>query len=252
MKLICLLTLSFLIAASTFAIEPIEGDLLICAFKTTSLTNATPGGKWTSGNKAVASINNSGVATGVAGGTSVITYTKGKEFATVVLTVNPIPAPIIAPVSLSAGSTATLSDATPGGTWSNKGGVYVDISATGVVYAIAPGMEAVLYTLPTGCLTISVIGVTDPPPPTDTFLVPADPRSLDITNLAKIADELTLVTDQGRFTSLIVTNSMAQTMIKQEVTPPYTTVSLKDLKPGLYYITLRGDRGSKPLKFTKK
>lgn len=53
----------------------ITGATSIPVGSTTTLSNAVTGGTWTSANPAVATINSSGVVTGVSAGTSLITYT---------------------------------------------------------------------------------------------------------------------------------------------------------------------------------
>ena len=56
-------------------VNPIGGNTAICGNGTTTLTDATPGGVWSSGTPGVATVNSSGVVTGVSVGTSVISYT---------------------------------------------------------------------------------------------------------------------------------------------------------------------------------
>jgi hypothetical protein len=57
------------------AVADIAGSTTITLPGTTSLSNPTPGGVWTSTNTAVATVNASGVVTGVSAGTSIIRYT---------------------------------------------------------------------------------------------------------------------------------------------------------------------------------
>jgi hypothetical protein len=56
-------------------VTSITGTSSICIGVTSTLSNATSGGVWTSGTPSIATINSSGVVTGVAAGTSVISYT---------------------------------------------------------------------------------------------------------------------------------------------------------------------------------
>ena len=72
----------------------ITGTLSVCQGQTTTLTDGTSGGSWSSSNTAVAVVNPiSGVVSGVAAGNAVITYTMpvGGCTATAVVTVNPTP-----------------------------------------------------------------------------------------------------------------------------------------------------------------
>lgn len=57
------------------AVPAITGTLTLFQGGTTTLSNTTPGGVWSSGNTAVATVDASGVVTGVAGGSAIITYT---------------------------------------------------------------------------------------------------------------------------------------------------------------------------------
>jgi len=94
-----ILTYTAITGCSTFttvtvdpAPPPITGSLVVCEYSTTTLSDATPGGVWASSGPTTAWIGSStGIATGVGGGTTTITYMlpSGYCFATAVLTVNP-------------------------------------------------------------------------------------------------------------------------------------------------------------------
>ncbi len=64
-------------------------------------------------------------------------------------------------------------------------------------------------------------------------------------------DELTIKMDQGVYNSFVITNTMGQVFIQQSLTTPQTTLNIKTFAPGLYYITLRGDNGTKTQNFVK-
>jgi gliding motility-associated-like protein len=57
------------------AVPAITGTLTLFEGGTTTLSNTTPGGVWSSGNTAVATVDAGGIVTGIAGGTADITYT---------------------------------------------------------------------------------------------------------------------------------------------------------------------------------
>ena len=83
-------------AATTVTISEatITGTLSVCIGSTTQLTGSAPttGGTWTSATPAVATVNTTGLITGVTDGTSVITYTDGNGCeATATVTINAIP-----------------------------------------------------------------------------------------------------------------------------------------------------------------
>ena len=76
--------------------EVIIGTMSVCEGLSTALTDATPGGTWSSSDPAVATVDAFGSVTGVAPGTSVISYTLVTGcLRTTTVTVNPAPAPTI-------------------------------------------------------------------------------------------------------------------------------------------------------------
>ncbi len=60
---------------SQIVVAPITGSNYVYTNNTTQLADATPGGVWASSNMAKATISNTGLVTGVAQGTSIISYT---------------------------------------------------------------------------------------------------------------------------------------------------------------------------------
>lgn len=67
----------------------ITGEVDVCIGSTTDLDDATPGGSWSSSNTAVATINSSGVVSGLSAGTSLISYTVLGCSVSTTVTVNP-------------------------------------------------------------------------------------------------------------------------------------------------------------------
>lgn len=125
-------------------------------------------GTWSSADTAIATIAPvSGVVTGVAAGTVTMSYTLPAGcFATVAVTVNAMPAPIVVPPGICAGATDSVRDATAGGRWRLSSGATATIdTVTGVVSSVTPGTSTVTYTLPTGCATTAVVTVNPVPGP---------------------------------------------------------------------------------------
>lgn len=91
MKCFSLLILGFFLSLNSFAIAPISGITHVCAASTTVLSDATSGGTWGSSNHAVATINATGVVSGVTSGTSIITYTVGASYVLTTVTVSAAP-----------------------------------------------------------------------------------------------------------------------------------------------------------------
>ena len=150
----------------------IGGPVAVCQFATINVTEIPAvAGAWTSSNTTVATIDPSGMVTGNTIGTSRIVYTTTAGCTdTRTITVNPLPAAIQGPLSLCQGSSVTLSDPTPGGTWSTSNALVASIvSGTGVVSATGSGrafsaIATITYQLlATGCFVSRGITV-DPQP----------------------------------------------------------------------------------------
>jgi uncharacterized protein YjdB len=132
----------------------ITGATSVCVGASTSLTNPSAGGTWSSNAIGIAVVgSSSGVVSGVSAGNTGITYTTsigctvGKS-----ITVNPIPASINGITVSCAGTSATLTDATAGGVWSSSNtSIATVVSGTGVVYAVSAGTANITYTIGTGC-----------------------------------------------------------------------------------------------------
>jgi uncharacterized protein YjdB len=129
----------------------ITGATTICLGNTITLASATSGGAWTSSNTAVATVNSSGVVSGLTTGTTTISYTVGSCAATKVVTVNTVFASS-STFNMCIGGTKTLVDSLPGGTWSSSTpSIATVVSGTGVATALAVGMTTITYTFGTGC-----------------------------------------------------------------------------------------------------
>jgi hypothetical protein len=108
------------IATTVVTVNPgpvsITGTTSICGSSTTTLSDATAGGTWSSSNSAVASVNStSGVVTGISNGTAVITYATTCGSTTTTVTVGG--APVI--TSLSTQMDTVLASVTITGTTFN-------------------------------------------------------------------------------------------------------------------------------------
>ena len=147
------------------AAASITGTTVLCQGATTNLTNTVTGGTWASGSTAIATISTTGVVTGIAQGTSGITYTfpAGCKAFTVV-TVNATPGAITGVKTVCAGLTTGLTDAVTGGAWSTAplGNATVD-AVFGTVTGVTSGTASITYTMPGGCNTTSVVTVNQSP-----------------------------------------------------------------------------------------
>ena len=143
----------------------IHGSMVVCQGLTTTLSDIPGGGTWTSSVTSIATVNGStGVVTGVAPGTTTITYTLPTGcYVDTLFTVNQLPLPISGTASVCLGLTTTLTDGTPGGTWSSSNGHATIGSSTGIVFGASVGTSVITYTLPTGCLNTIIVTVNPLP-----------------------------------------------------------------------------------------
>lgn len=138
--------------------DSIGGALAICIGNTATLTHSTTGGTWSSSTPSVATIGAAtGIATGIASGTSSITYNNGGHLAISVVTVSPMPVvgAIVGASSVCPGSTITLTDLTPFGTWSSSApGVAAVDSPVGIITGVTSGTSIITYTVSSYCATV--------------------------------------------------------------------------------------------------
>lgn len=160
------------VISSSFVVNPlplISGTLSACVGQSSTLTGSatahatTP---WTSSNTAVATVNSTGVVTGVSGGSAVITYRNTNGCTqSVTFTVNPLPT-IGGALSACIGSSSSLTgSASPDATtpWTSSNTTIATISSTGVVTALAVGTTTITYKNSNGC-TQSVTFTVNPLP----------------------------------------------------------------------------------------
>ena len=259
------LTISYIIPGSTtfvthsFTVNPLPSPILgsttgtvVCAGQTVALTDTTTGGTWSSSNTSVGTVGTgSGTVTTVGPGTTIITYTlpTGCSVSTAI-TVVAGPAPILGPDSVCSGSTISLTDATTGGTWSSSNtGVATVGSSTGVVTGVAGGTATITYT--TGSCH-STITVTVKPAPCVSAVSETAPVDHGVAIYPNPATyELTIKTNPGDYNAFGICNELGQIIIRSQITSGQTTVNIKSLPSGLYYIIIKGDSGTKTQKFVK-
>ena len=135
----------------------IMGSTAVCVGSAISLSDNVSGGTWSSSVSAHATVGaSSGVVTGAAIGTSIITYSTGSCYSTMMVTVNVQPGSILGATSVCSGSTAQLSDLTAGGSWNATG--VGSISSGGLLSGGATaGTTTVVSATAAGCSVSSVV-----------------------------------------------------------------------------------------------
>ncbi len=140
-------------------LPPITGTATLCVGGTTSLSDASGGGTWSSSNTTIATVGlTTGLVFGAAAGTANITYTLGANFAMRTVTVAPVPVAgtITGPGNMCVGSPALLSDAAPGGVWSSSNTSVATVTL-GTVSPLANGTATISYTVTNSCGTASAL-----------------------------------------------------------------------------------------------
>lgn len=139
----------------------ITGTLSLCTGSTTALSSATSGGTWSSDAIGVATVDaGSGIVTGVSTGTATISYTNGTCARSTVVTVNAAAGTNSGISLICTGQAATLSNTTPGGTWSSSDPATATVHAsTGLVTGISSGLANITYTNSPGCFSVTEVTV---------------------------------------------------------------------------------------------
>ncbi|MBV8253642.1 MAG: Ig-like domain-containing protein, partial [Chitinophaga sp.] len=150
-------------------VSPITGTTSMCMGTVTTLSSTTTGGVWSSSNTTVATIDVNGLVTGVAAGTTTITYEvtsangcKAKQTATVAVNALPVVSPITGTTSMCLGAATTLSSTTTGGVWSSSNNAVATIDVNGLVTGVSAGTTTITYevTNANGCKAKQIATVT--------------------------------------------------------------------------------------------
>jgi trimeric autotransporter adhesin len=167
MKNLTLLTaLLFCTFLSFAALPPITGVTSMCDGTSTTLSNATPGGTWSSSNLTVATVNiSTGVVTGVFAGTANITYTLGPDIATTTVTVYANPGALSGPSIACTGIVSNYTIPASGGAWSSSDPSVGSINGVGEFTPVSAGTVTISYTLSTGCTSWRPVTVNVGPAP---------------------------------------------------------------------------------------
>jgi len=143
--------------------DSIMGPLSVCVGQSITLTDASSGGTWTSGDPAHATVGSTtGVVTGISTASVNITYTgRGGCFTYVTINVDAL-SPIMGPTSVCVGDTIVLTDSIVDGVWSPRFPIVtlvgIDRESTFVIGDF-PGNDTIYYSLASGCVATYPITV---------------------------------------------------------------------------------------------
>ena len=149
-------------AYTTPIVSALHGTLTVCAGSITSLSDDVTGGVWHSSASTIASVDASGLVTGIAPGTATINYTVFVGCTNVgvskVVTVNACTGAgtITGSLTVCPGGTTTLTDMAASGTWSSVSPGIASVGSTGIVYGVSPGTTTISYTVGTSSVTTVV------------------------------------------------------------------------------------------------
>jgi len=135
----------------------ISGATTVCEGAAISLSETVSGGTWSADN-ANATINGSGVVTGISAGTVTISYTLTSSCGitaaihNVTVIALPVAGTITGTNSVCVGAATTLANAATGGVWSTVNG-NASISPGGIVTGVTAGVDTVVYTVTNSCGT---------------------------------------------------------------------------------------------------
>ncbi len=151
-------------ATTTVTVIPLPSAILgannVCVNSSTTLSDLTTPGTWTSSLPGIATIDMTlGIVTGVSAGVTNISYTQTSTGCSAVsaFTVNALPvvAPIGGVTNECVGQTALLTETTGGGVWSSLSPLIASIGSTGLVTGNTVGITTMSYTVTDvfGCVT---------------------------------------------------------------------------------------------------
>ena len=137
----------------------ITGVPSMCSTATTSLSDVTSGGVWSSDAISIATVGSTGIVTGVSSGTTIISYTVvgscGAAAATKIVTVNasPFAGSISGTVLVCPGVSMSLSDPTgaAGGSWSSAATGIATVGSSGLVTGVSGGTATISYAVSNSC-----------------------------------------------------------------------------------------------------
>ena len=223
-------------------IPPITGDTILCKGDTTTLTDTTTGGTWSSSNTSVAIVSSStGFVTGISVGTAIITYSVGTGYVTKIFSVVPPPSAITGVQWVCVDSTTSLSDSTLGGVWSSSNTAAATVgSSTGIVTGLSGFSATITYSISVGCFVTTevyinslcndaVLTITGNTNQISIFPTPA-------------STQLTIQSTNQPINQITITNLLGKTLLLQNAPAncKLLQVNISTLPPAVYFVKING------------
>jgi len=148
-------------------IVTLAGPSPICIDSTTTLT-ADSTGTWVSSAPLIATIDNSGIVTGLSQGTAIFTFTSTAGCASdPIVSIAIMPRPTVAvtgPSDICIDGTTTLSPTT-GGSWTSSDPSVATVANNGVVTGVSLGSATFTFVSSAGCASVATSAITVNPKP---------------------------------------------------------------------------------------
>ena len=142
----------------------ITGTTTICRSGTVTVVDSVAGGRWSTSDSTLATIDSSGVVTiGSRAGVDTIIYTVSNRCGSAstrhaMIIEAPLSAgSVTGGTSVCAGSVITLSDTARGGTWSSSSTATATVTGSGVVTGVIGGIVTITYSVANSCGTATAV-----------------------------------------------------------------------------------------------
>ena len=224
----------------------ITGDSLLCGGDSTMLHDATAGGAWSSSNSIIAAINSlTGIVTAADSGPANITYTFTNACGTTItistITINHMAfAGSISGIdTIHTGATTILTNPATGGAWGSTDTTISQVSSTGMVYGVTPGVDSIFYVDSNSCgkVTAWFHFVVIPIPTGLSSIGQEIPASLWVApNPVKDYLELNLISELNESVEYTITNLLGERVMSFSGQTNRKSIQKVNLTGGVYMI----------------
>jgi len=221
----------------------ISGAMTVCTGVTTTLSDVTSSGTWSSGNTTIATIvSATGVLTGVSAGTVTISYVTSGGTTTSIITVNPPPnaGSIVGASSLCADSSINLTDGATAGAWSSSNASIATVNSSGMITGIAEGSVTISYSVTNTCGTASATQMLTVNPCTtgiENISNPATPFITIFPNPNNGFYTINISTAENENAQIIITNILGEEVKELRIPTNKETGVQLQTPAGIYFIS---------------